>query len=200
MVDTNELVSGIRENRVRWVLDKKGYRSLCQNFHARPRIKLEDVISARALRTARSIPSHLLSLRRKSLFSFPAFDQITDTLRAIEMLRIDAIMVLPVWRSAPWYSKAAQLATSMPFLLDPTAFTPRGQTSSSKSSWQWIGVRLSGAVRKRRAFRHLASFGRLSDQAPGTSTREAGGPYDASLERTLESLRTFVEKAASAKR
>ena len=193
------LAQSIRASRrARWRIQKGARRALFRAHRIRPRIMLSGPCSSNDQLLPRGfLPVHAKG--RRSVFAFPNLNQITETLNAMLKSKATATVLLPLWPSAPWFPRAAQMLAGMPVLLPPDAVRPWNQKKPSWPRWSWISARLSGSKRRRTAFRSRLACATVSQDRPCCVTL-LGGQHWADLSpRTREHSTRFLRIATKAK-
>ena len=194
---TAHAVSSIRRG-MRWHLHPAAKSDLFKHFRVRPRVSL----SGEPLQyDQRVLPGSLPIFlnRRSSIFSFPNPQNVTETLSLIQKMKISAVILIPLWSAAPWFNKAAQMATSLPVVFPPSAVSPQKQFKPSQPRWPWIGFKLSGQKHRRIKFRNMLHRFKGSLLPANVFTLLEGEISDKSFNKIYRNYNLFLTKAMRAK-
>lgn len=124
----------------------------------------------------------LQDLRPENAYANPPFSMVARLLAMVRRQRATMTVIVPVWRTQPWWPMLAEMAVDCPLLFLPShdLFLPGhlgSETPMGAPRWPALAVRISGAPSRVAAFqRHLSecSVGRGA-QPPTRATRVPGG-------------------------
>ena len=200
--EANLLAQGAKATRtgVTWRLSKAHRRALFEAFRMRPRSSLRGPLSFEDNPLPKGFLPMADSKTSGSTFCFPNLQQTQQNLLLMKRLRIDTLVLSPLWPGAPWCNQAAHLACSRPVVPPPNAVRPLHQRVKSWPGWAWIGVKLSGNRKRRTQFRQQlrstpALLRPLRRDAP-----QVGGAHAGTWgERASACVHRFMEIARRAK-
>ena len=155
--------SRLNHDNIEWELNKVVFNRICEVFFkpdidlfaSRLNHKVEQYIAWKPDPFACAVDAFTVNWKGFRPYIFAPFSLISKILQKIEMDQVDdAIIVIPLWTTQPWFSKLLRLLISCPFLIPRGTghlLHPGGQEHSMQKL-QMAVCRLSATTSRTQAF------------------------------------------------